>query len=585
MKKFFLILVVLAASLTGGYFGADIGITFFFLLTVVLFFAVGPEFQLRKDELLGLLFAFSGAASALYAADKFGAILYSGSFVAGSVFYVTLRNSSDWELPLLKTIVIGGCIVGLCEAFRQINLVQDGLFYNPNPFSGFLTPLVSVSLYLYSKCRKNVYLAAATLLVFANFISASRTGVATMLLAFVAMGFFFYRGRDRAAVKALLLVFFVGFCSFLLFSEAKDALMLKGIAGMLEKQPTGIIQRVYLLKTTLQVIRQAPLLGHGVDSFREVMGTVSNPYVVPPSVHAHSLYLNILAELGIVGLTLFLSFLVIVLRGPVYPFFLLKVALLSFLLHNVVEYNFPPPPFQVLFYLLCAAIMQGRVSQASLFHIKGRAARIIPILLAFYFIVVLLFPGIGLILLRRADAALQERDVTKTLKYLFASTYFGYSVSLVHTNTAHLLADVYFSSSVKDGRLLEIAEKNYLKALALNSLDGPLYIDVAGFYARTGRPNRAQAYLSEVIEKYPYRQEYRRALARFCASQGRYKEAIQILEVSNAFLKEYAPLQPVRMDILLDLARLYREQGDTGRVEDVMAKAYRLKGLIEEPRP
>ena len=76
---------------------------------------------------------------------------------------------------------------------------------------------------------RSVYVVASTLLVFANFISASRTGVATMILAFVAMGLFFYRGRDRNAVKALFLVFLVGFCSFLLFSEAKDALMLKGV--------------------------------------------------------------------------------------------------------------------------------------------------------------------------------------------------------------------------------------------------------------------------------------------------------------------------------------------------------------------
>jgi tetratricopeptide (TPR) repeat protein len=249
-----------------------------------------------------------------------------------------------------------------------------------------------------------------------------------------------------------------------------------------------------------------------------------------------------------------------------------------------VEYNFPPPPFQVLFYLLCAAIMQGKAPRPSLFHIRGGAARIIPTLLALYFIVVHLFPAIGLLLLVRADAAIQERDATKTLKYLFASTYFGYSVSLVHADTAHLLTDLYFSSSVKDGKLLEIAEKNYLKALALSSLDGPLYVDVASFYARTGRPDKAQVYLSKVIEKYPYRQEYRRALARFCAGQGRYSEAVQILETSNAFLKEYAPLEPLRVDILLDLAKLYLEQGDSGRAEDLTAKALRLRNLLEGPR-
>ncbi len=360
MRNVFPILIVFSASLTGGYFAPDSGITLFFLLVVILFVAIRPEFQLRKDELLSLLFAFAGAASAVYAADTFGAILYSGSFVAGSIFYLVLRNSSGWESPLLKSIVAGGCIVGLAEALHQINVLPDGPFYNSNPFSGFITPLVSVAFYLYFKGRENIYLFASALLVFANFISASRAGIATMILALAAMLFYFSRLKDWAAAKRLLLVVFVGFCSFLLFSEAKDALMLKGIPGMLEKQPTAIIQRAYLLKTTLQVIRQAPLFGHGLDSFRAVMGTLSNPYLVTPSVHAHSLYLNILAEMGIVGLGLFLIFLAIIFKGPFCKTYILKVALLSFLLHNIVEYNFPPPPFQVLFYLLCAAIMQEK---------------------------------------------------------------------------------------------------------------------------------------------------------------------------------------------------------------------------------
>ncbi|HME45076.1 MAG TPA: O-antigen ligase family protein [Syntrophorhabdales bacterium] len=581
MTKGMLILVVLCTSLLGGYLSPQWGITFFFLLIVLLFLTVKPDIRLGKDEVLSLLFSCCGVASVLYAADKWGAILFSGSLVAGSFFYVALRNSSGWDTPLLKTIVLGGCIVGLCEALHQMDLLPHGLFYNPNPFSGFLTPLVPVSLYLYSKFRKDIYVAASMLLVFANFISASRSGVATMILAFAAMGVFFYRGKDRTSVKALLLIFLVGFSSFLLFSEAKDVLIVKNAVGMLEKQPTAITQRAYLLGTTFQVIRQAPLLGHGLNSFFAVMSTMSNPYVVYSSIHAHSLYLNILAELGIVGLLLFFSFIVTVLKGPVSSFFLLKIALLSFLFHNVVEYNFPPPTFQVLFYLLCAAIVQGKGTESSLFRISGKPAKALSRLLALYFLLVHLFPICGFILLDRANAALQKGDMTKTVRYLFASTYFGYSVSAFPADAAQLLTDVYFASNMKDSKLLEIAEKNYMKALALNSLDGAEYVKVASFYASTGRPDKAQAYLSKVIEKYPYHQEYRLALARLYAGQGRSNEATEILEASEAFLKKYAPLDPLRVEVLIDLARMYHNQGDAGRAEGLMAKALRLKALLE----
>ncbi len=218
--------------------------------------------------------------------------------------------------------------------------------------------------------------------------------------------------------------------------------------------------------------------------------------------------------------------------------------------------------------------------RSGLIHVKGKAANIVAILLAAYFIVVNLFPIIGLMVLQRADAAIQKRDVARTLEYLFVASYFGYSVSLVHANTAHLVSDIYFSADAKDRELLRIAEKNYSKAIALNKLDGTLYIEVASFYNRIGRQDKAEAYLIEIIGKYPYHQEYRRAMARFCAGHGRFDEAAQILEASNAFLKEYAPLQPLRVGILLDLARVYREKGDPVRSDNLEAKARRLKSLL-----
>ncbi len=237
MKRVLLILVVLFTSLLGGYLRPFPGITLFFLLIVLLFLKVGADIKIGKDEILALLFACCGVASTLYASDKWGAILFSGSFMAGSIFYVVLRNSSDWESILLKTVVIGGCIVCLADALYQLNLLPQRPFYNPNPLSGFLTPLVPISFYRYLQSRKKAYAAASALLVFANFLSASRTGVATMIIAMVAMVLFFYREKDKHAVKALFLVIVVGFCSFLLFSHVKDAFALKGVEGMLENQP------------------------------------------------------------------------------------------------------------------------------------------------------------------------------------------------------------------------------------------------------------------------------------------------------------------------------------------------------------
>lgn len=341
MTRSLLVLTVLFASLLGGYLSPFTGITLFFALVVLLFLTVRPVIRLGMDGLASLLFALFGVVSVSYAGDKWGAILFSGSFMAGSLFYISIRNIEGCHHLLLKTLLLGGCITALCEVLRQAGVVVHGLFYNPNPFSGFLTPLLPIALYLYSKEKRKSYAFASGLLVFANLLSGSRTGVLTMLLGLVAIYVYVFKQKDRDTVRTLLLVAVAGFSVFLVFSHLKDFLMIKGYAGLLEKPPSGITQRFYLLKVTLGLIAHSPVLGYGLNSFESVMSAVSNPYVVDRAIHAHSLYLNILTELGIAGFVLFLVYLWFVLRGSSQSPFFFHIALLSFLFHNIVEYNFP----------------------------------------------------------------------------------------------------------------------------------------------------------------------------------------------------------------------------------------------------
>lgn len=580
MKAPLLLFTVLFAALLGGHLSPVGGITSFFFLTALLFICVGPDVKIRRDELASLCFAFFGAFSVLYAKDTWGAVLFSGSFVAGALFYVVLRNSAGWQPMLLKALVIAGCISGLIEALRQVNLMPYSLFYNPNPFSGFLAPLVPLAIYLYARKKEKRYAAASILLIFANFISGSRTGVLGMLLALVAILLYFLNQKDRAAVRALFLFFVVAFASFLLFSQAKDVLMIKSIDGLLEKKPTNILQRWSLLKVTLDVILQAPVLGHGLNCFRPVMNSLSNPYVLERTTHAHSLYLNLLAELGMVGLALFLLFLWLVLRGPFRSSFFLKIALLSFLFHNIVEYNFPAPVFQVLFYLLCAAIVAEKEPGRPVFELRRWALRGAQGAVALCFLVLSLFPLIGFFLVGRADAAYQRGDIGKTLKYLHASTSFGYSVSSLHENEADFINHVYVSAALNDPALLVRAEKSYLRAISLSRLGGDLYLKVADFYMKSGRSAEAERMLRTIVEKCPFHQQYRLMLARFLVGQARYAEAIQTLERIDRFLEKYVPLHPMRFDALAGLAAAYQKLGDAGRAEYYRAEARQLQSAI-----
>jgi hypothetical protein len=112
-----------------------------------------------------------------------------------------------------------------------------------NPFSGFLTAGTAL-LYLYSKEKGKWYVLASgcscsviSYLVATGVWRLSPGGDPALVQA-----------RDRAAIRALLLIFGVRFISFLLF-RGKGPAHSKGIDGLLEK--TGNILGWYLLKARL----------------------------------------------------------------------------------------------------------------------------------------------------------------------------------------------------------------------------------------------------------------------------------------------------------------------------------------------
>ncbi len=204
-------------------------------------------------------------------------------------------------------------------------------------------------------------------------------------------------------------------------------------------------------------------------------------------------------------------------------------------------------------------------------------------LAALYFVVMHVFPLVGFLLLGRAYAALQGGDSAKTVRYLMSSTYFGYAVPAIHEQTASFMTHVYLASNPRQDDVLRVAEARYTRALALNSLDGTMYLKMADFYARTGRSAQAEVFLKRVVSIYPSHQTYRIMLARFYADQGRHEEAIRTLEESDRFLAQFAPLHQERLQALRGLSILYAEQGDAERSRVYQAHARRLADQIENP--
>ncbi len=586
MKNILLMCVAAYASILGGYLSPANGILIFFVLTIILFLWFSPAIKLKKDVLVVLIFSLYAALSTLWAEDKWASIMFSSSFLSGALLYSMLRNYENWEDKLLFVLVFCGVINGLFGVFQIFNgNATVGLFYNRNPYSGFLTPLIPISIYLYHRSSKTVFAYITSFLIFSNLLSNSKAGMTAMILALLVILIYFLIKKNNKLAKSIVLTACGGFVLYIIFTYAIE-LLPKSVPISVPSSEGGMrasISRFYFFEKTFKLFLDAPLFGHGINSIKGLFDTVVNHFAFNVShVHAHNIFLNILIELGIVGFIMFLYFLFLVIKGPLFSSrFLLKIALFSFFLHNMYEYNFPAPPFQVLFYTLSALIITETDNKISFIEVKVWMKKAANYSILIFFFTLIVPQYIGFYYFDKAKKTVASNDVDGAYKYLLYASTFSYASSMIQESMADFLSQIYMSSSKsRNGQLMYDIEKYYLKALNLNSVNGEIYIGMAKFYFKTGRSELSEKYLIKVTKLFPYNQMYRIEMANFYKATGRFAESIKLLIDVDKFLSKYAPLDPLRIQAFLKLAECYRAQGNLSLYQKYIEKGEQFNGII-----
>jgi exopolysaccharide production protein ExoQ len=587
MKSIMFMCIVAYASLLGGYLSPANGILIFFILSIILFLWFSPISKIKQDMLVVIIFSIYATVSVLWAKDKWASIMFSSSLLSGALLYLVLRNYEDWEDKLLFALVYCGVINGIFGVFQLCNnTVTVGLFYNRNPYSGFLTPLIPISIYLYLRSNKTIFLYMTSFLIFSNLLSNSRAGMISMLLALLVIFIYFLVKKDKKLSKSIVLTTCCGFASYIIFTYAIEFRIQSMPLPAIGESTLTSTYRFYIFKNTFTLFLEAPLFGHGINSIIGLFDTVVNPFLInigSHHVHAHNIFLNILIEFGVVGLLFFLYFLLIVMRGPLFSSrFLPKIALLSFLLHNMYEYNFPAPPFQVLFYTLSALIIAETDSKINFFEVRPWLKKAANYLILIFFFALIAPQYMGFYYFNKAKKIAESQDINSAYKYLLYASTCSYASSMIQESMADFLSQMYMSSpKLKNEQLTHDIEKYYLKALHLNSVNGEIYIGMAKFYYKTGRSDLSEKYLIKATNLFPYNQIYKIEMARFYKATGRIDDAIRLLTSIDVYLRKYAPFFPLRIIVCIELAEYYRTEGNLALYWNYREKAGRLKGLIE----
>ncbi|GEM_PF-790084 len=189
-----------------------------------------------------------------------------------------------------------------------------GSFKHYNDYGSFLVPGFSIALALFlTKLSDRKILGAifSAVLFFMLSYAITRTLSRSALLAVFASLFFFsifFRYRWFAIGGLVALIFALWTVPSPLSARLKDIFS--------ESAP----ERLLLLKTTLSMIKAKPFFGLGLNTYSDYFPQF-RPKTYPAIMYAHNSYLQMAAEIGIVGFCLYLLLILALIGSAVKAFF------------------------------------------------------------------------------------------------------------------------------------------------------------------------------------------------------------------------------------------------------------------------
>lgn len=188
------------------------------------------------------------------------------------------------------------------NVFPELKRRITGTLQNPNIFAGYITMVLAILLGLFTESKaykeKALYLlimlVSATALVF----TYSRAAMLTIFIVLIVLGIL----RDKSIIVVSILVAIVCLIA--------NPLLLERMTSIFTTVDTSTEMRLAFYEATLAMIEDHPILGCGWGAYFMVYPEYDF-YLQGADVkivHAHNVYLNYVAEVGIIGAAAFFWF-------------------------------------------------------------------------------------------------------------------------------------------------------------------------------------------------------------------------------------------------------------------------------------
>lgn len=333
-----------------------------------------------------LLLLFGGVVSLGGIASFYDAVV----FVLFGIMYfavTTLIKSSEWLERTLKALMVSALIVSLLGLFewflgRQSTLWQDNevfgaisgrivsLWENPNVLAEFLLVAVFVSLgcLIGFRAVSTKILALATLLAAGSSLALTWSRGAWVAAAVALVAMLLILSHKTIPLVAVLLI---GGAVSLFFLPDSFIARLESIVTFSD---SSVLYRLNIWRGCSALIRKSFLTGIGVGEEAFALGY--HGFALPgieAAPHSHNLFMQILIELGLMGLLLFVGMLLLLWRSA-FSFFkarsfqcsqsVIALSLLTavgaLLINGLTDYIWYNSRIYLLFWLVIGLITAAR---------------------------------------------------------------------------------------------------------------------------------------------------------------------------------------------------------------------------------
>lgn len=252
----------------------------------------------------------------------------------------------------LNFFILAGLIPSLCVAFYQFFIDQSpafGLMKNTNYFAYGLLPPLAFGIFSFRNFDKNSGLAIAGLCLMGIFLSLSRGAILAAIVFSSWQGLqFFWKTRHKKVFLILAASMMLAAPVAVYFSPVAREKIERSFSG----EDPSWHWRIVAWKHNLNLFIDSPFFGvgyeqNGIDTFKQPH--LAGHWGGGTRIFAHNLFIQTLADSGLVGFVLLFGFLILL--GFQYPAALPLLGLTAFagLLENTFTNSRSFHPF--LFYL------------------------------------------------------------------------------------------------------------------------------------------------------------------------------------------------------------------------------------------